>query len=370
MTAAQQQNEELVEQGYQRDNIKIYPILLGVSVTIYAAHTTGTLEQLGVQRDAALSRAQKLHTLMVQQLHSALTALLAPQTSAATLDALAALLDVVDAFVVALNPKSATPSMRISLVGCTTNAALVAAAEQLNEHLLVVWAAARAAPSPTSVTLVAAAAARADVPPAPTVQPRGAAGGAAAVDAAEAARRAVVARWKAMPEVLVAMHRLIFDTALSLHAGKPGSLLRIMSLATKDGAPAGSAEQPMHHPQHAVYSEQMASSIDPLLTSAQPQVVAFGMLLMHKLGDVAMHTSLLTNRREAYRMWEHELESSRELFDAWRELWRGEHALVAAVPEPATERQLVGMFVQRAVHALVKEFLEPGTSGDWYQPLY
>ncbi|KAG1680427.1 hypothetical protein FOA52_015519 [Chlamydomonas sp. UWO 241] len=72
MTAARQQHEELVERlverGYQRDNIKIYPILLGG--TIYAAHTIGTLEQLGVQRDAALSCAQKLHTLMVQQLHS------------------------------------------------------------------------------------------------------------------------------------------------------------------------------------------------------------------------------------------------------------------------------------------------------------
>jgi hypothetical protein len=39
--------------GYQRDKIKIYPILLGVSGTIYAAHTIDTLEQLGVQRDAA-----------------------------------------------------------------------------------------------------------------------------------------------------------------------------------------------------------------------------------------------------------------------------------------------------------------------------
>ncbi|KAG1652285.1 hypothetical protein FOA52_010309, partial [Chlamydomonas sp. UWO 241] len=58
MTAARQQHEELVERlverGYRRDNIKIYPILLSVSGTIYAAHTIGTLEQLGVQRDAAL----------------------------------------------------------------------------------------------------------------------------------------------------------------------------------------------------------------------------------------------------------------------------------------------------------------------------
>ncbi|KAG1676447.1 hypothetical protein FOA52_002267 [Chlamydomonas sp. UWO 241] len=77
MTAARQQHQELVERlverGYQRDNIKIYLILLGVSSTIYAAHTIGTLEQLGVQRDAALNRARKLHTLMVQQLHSVVT---------------------------------------------------------------------------------------------------------------------------------------------------------------------------------------------------------------------------------------------------------------------------------------------------------
>jgi exonuclease III/ribonuclease HI len=77
LTAARLQHEELVERlvqrGYQRDKIKIYPILLGVSGTIYAAHTIDTLEQLGVQRDAALSCARKLHTLMVQQLHSVVT---------------------------------------------------------------------------------------------------------------------------------------------------------------------------------------------------------------------------------------------------------------------------------------------------------
>jgi broad-specificity NMP kinase len=43
LTAARLQHEELVERlvqrGYQRDK-KIYPILLGVSGTIYAAHTT------------------------------------------------------------------------------------------------------------------------------------------------------------------------------------------------------------------------------------------------------------------------------------------------------------------------------------------
>jgi hypothetical protein len=32
--------------GYQRDKIKIYPILLGVMAP-YAAHTIDTLEQLG-----------------------------------------------------------------------------------------------------------------------------------------------------------------------------------------------------------------------------------------------------------------------------------------------------------------------------------
>jgi adenylate kinase family enzyme len=73
LTAARLQHEELVERlvqrGYQRDKIKIYPILLGVSGTIYAAHTIDTLEQLGVQRDAA-PQLLELHTLMVQQLHS------------------------------------------------------------------------------------------------------------------------------------------------------------------------------------------------------------------------------------------------------------------------------------------------------------
>jgi hypothetical protein len=74
LTAARLQHEELVERlvqrGYQRDKIKIYPILLGVSGTIYAAHTIDTLEQLGVQRDAAPSVALEKYTLMVQQLHS------------------------------------------------------------------------------------------------------------------------------------------------------------------------------------------------------------------------------------------------------------------------------------------------------------
>jgi hypothetical protein len=34
--------ERLVQRGYQRDKIKIYPILLGVSGTIYAAHEKRT----------------------------------------------------------------------------------------------------------------------------------------------------------------------------------------------------------------------------------------------------------------------------------------------------------------------------------------
>jgi hypothetical protein len=61
--------ERLVERGYQRNNINIYPILVGVSGTIYATHTIDTLEQLGVQREAALSCARKLRTPMAQQLH-------------------------------------------------------------------------------------------------------------------------------------------------------------------------------------------------------------------------------------------------------------------------------------------------------------
>jgi hypothetical protein len=59
LTAARLQHEELVERlvqrGYQRDKIKIYPILLGVSGTIYAAHNDKHTRAAWVQRDVAPS---------------------------------------------------------------------------------------------------------------------------------------------------------------------------------------------------------------------------------------------------------------------------------------------------------------------------
>jgi hypothetical protein len=76
LTAARLQHEELVERlvqrGYQRDKIKIYPILLGVSGTIYAAHTIDTLEQLGCSGMLPLSCAREIHP------HGAATPLWSP----------------------------------------------------------------------------------------------------------------------------------------------------------------------------------------------------------------------------------------------------------------------------------------------------
>ena len=62
--------EQLQQAGFRPANIHVVPILIGVSGTIYTEHTLGALEKLGVDNQRARSCARKIHTLMVQQLHS------------------------------------------------------------------------------------------------------------------------------------------------------------------------------------------------------------------------------------------------------------------------------------------------------------
>ena len=62
--------EALKREGYAAANIRVVPILLGISGTIYNKHTMSALDKLGLDRTRAQACAKKLHTLMVQQLHS------------------------------------------------------------------------------------------------------------------------------------------------------------------------------------------------------------------------------------------------------------------------------------------------------------
>jgi hypothetical protein len=71
---AQQQHAELIsllmEQGYNKSNIQLIPILIGVSGTIYTQHTLDALQLLGISQPAARKCCSKLHTEAIRSLHS------------------------------------------------------------------------------------------------------------------------------------------------------------------------------------------------------------------------------------------------------------------------------------------------------------
>jgi hypothetical protein len=61
---------ELIKEGYDRGHIRIVPILVGVSGTIYKDHTLAPLQQLGLSRAQAMKCAHKLHLQAIRSLHS------------------------------------------------------------------------------------------------------------------------------------------------------------------------------------------------------------------------------------------------------------------------------------------------------------
>jgi ribonuclease HI len=71
---AQKQHAELIslllEQGYNRSNIQLIPILIGVAGTIYTQHTLDALQLLGISQPAAKKCCSKLHTQAIKSLHS------------------------------------------------------------------------------------------------------------------------------------------------------------------------------------------------------------------------------------------------------------------------------------------------------------
>ena len=62
--------ERLEGAGFSSGRIRVIPILVGVSGTIYATHTLSALEDLGVSKENAKACARNLHFLMVEQLHA------------------------------------------------------------------------------------------------------------------------------------------------------------------------------------------------------------------------------------------------------------------------------------------------------------
>jgi hypothetical protein len=62
--------EKLVTMGTPRQNIKLIPILLGHSGTIYIEHTLRAIEMLGVTAIHARKCATKMHVEAIRQLHS------------------------------------------------------------------------------------------------------------------------------------------------------------------------------------------------------------------------------------------------------------------------------------------------------------
>ena len=74
LRACHTQHEDLIAlltaKGTPRSNIKLVPILLGHSGTIYTEHTLQGLETLGISRVCAKKCAQKMHIDAIKQLHS------------------------------------------------------------------------------------------------------------------------------------------------------------------------------------------------------------------------------------------------------------------------------------------------------------
>ena len=74
LQACHTQHEDLIDQltakGTPIRNIKLIPILLGHSGTIYTEHTLQGMETLGISKQCAKKCAQKMHIDAIKQLHS------------------------------------------------------------------------------------------------------------------------------------------------------------------------------------------------------------------------------------------------------------------------------------------------------------
>jgi hypothetical protein len=74
LEACHTQHKDLIAQltakGTPRRNIKLIPILLGHSGTIYTEHTLQGMETLGISKKGAKKCAQKMHIDAIKQLHS------------------------------------------------------------------------------------------------------------------------------------------------------------------------------------------------------------------------------------------------------------------------------------------------------------
>ena len=62
--------EALIHKGYSPQNIKVVPILIGMSGTIYLKHTLENMQSLGISQPHAMKCALKMHTQAITSLHS------------------------------------------------------------------------------------------------------------------------------------------------------------------------------------------------------------------------------------------------------------------------------------------------------------
>ena len=70
LTHCQQQHQRLIERLSASYNAKLVPVLIGHSGAIYTKHTLQSMEQLGIDKEAAMKCAGKMHIATVNQLHS------------------------------------------------------------------------------------------------------------------------------------------------------------------------------------------------------------------------------------------------------------------------------------------------------------
>jgi hypothetical protein len=66
----QQQHQQLIERLAHQYNVKLIPILIGHSGTIYTDHTLEGMKQLGIDDDKVSKCASKMHIATIKQLHS------------------------------------------------------------------------------------------------------------------------------------------------------------------------------------------------------------------------------------------------------------------------------------------------------------
>ena len=70
LTHCQQQHQRLIERLSASYKVTLIPVLIGQSGAVYKTHTLNNMEQLGIDKEAAMKCASKMHLAAINQLHS------------------------------------------------------------------------------------------------------------------------------------------------------------------------------------------------------------------------------------------------------------------------------------------------------------